>query len=298
MHKGLDVSSNNHPNGALIDWAKVAAFYKGITDQPFVIIKVSQGADYVNPYWQADRAAAHAAGFTVGLYHYAEPSKPSPTGRRGADEARFFEQAIGKGGGIQDGEFLALDLEYGANPNETDLKPNADLKDYTLDFLATIESALGIKPFLYSGHFYLEPHNCEGHAELGAYPLWLASYQEELPPTPAGWNQVAIWQHDCHGSIPGIVGDVDLDWCYVDLTPYTWHYTPDPFHGQVVDTIAPDTGINEAAIDASYPLIIIGKIRQHLNELINAAPQDEQNAIGMIRADLDQLQRVMGMGGH
>jgi lysozyme len=61
----IDVSSNNHPNGA-INWPAVAR--AGVTT---AIIKATEGTTYVNPYYQSDRSAALAAGMDVLAYHYA-----------------------------------------------------------------------------------------------------------------------------------------------------------------------------------------------------------------------------------
>lgn len=66
----IDISSWQHPGGAGIDWDKVKA--AGVAG---VIIKATQGVDYVNPYFAGDVAGAHAAGLLVGAYHYAEPAK-------------------------------------------------------------------------------------------------------------------------------------------------------------------------------------------------------------------------------
>jgi len=69
-HLGIDVSSNNHPANAAIDYA--AAFgqlsAQGGGDQPFVFVKATEGLSYVNPYFPADVAGFRAAGFAVAAY--------------------------------------------------------------------------------------------------------------------------------------------------------------------------------------------------------------------------------------
>jgi len=62
--KLIDVSSNNHPNNAPIDWPTVAQNYDA------VYIKVGQGGLYINPYWLSDAREAKAAGMNVGYYWY------------------------------------------------------------------------------------------------------------------------------------------------------------------------------------------------------------------------------------
>jgi GH25 family lysozyme M1 (1,4-beta-N-acetylmuramidase) len=56
---GIDVSSLNHPQNAVINWLVVAA--SGIT---FTAIKASEATYYVNPYFASD-AAQHTSRGTV-----------------------------------------------------------------------------------------------------------------------------------------------------------------------------------------------------------------------------------------
>ena len=63
----IDVSSAQHPNGAPIDWAKVAA--SGVS---LVIVKATQGTTYTNPYFASDMAGAEAAHLDTMAYHFAD----------------------------------------------------------------------------------------------------------------------------------------------------------------------------------------------------------------------------------
>jgi hypothetical protein len=69
-HYGIDISSNNHPNGVPIDYAAVVADLtgQGGGGQPFAFVKVTESTDYINPYWHADAAGLAAAGAAVGCY--------------------------------------------------------------------------------------------------------------------------------------------------------------------------------------------------------------------------------------
>lgn len=182
--KGIDVSSNN----GHIDWPAVAA--SGVR---FAVVKASEGCGYVNPQFCQDRRDAHAAGLQVGCYHYARPDQTSAQA-----EAEQFLSAVGR---LEPGEFLALDLETG----------DGDLLGWALTWLRAVERAVGFKPLLYSGLWFMQPHNLVGSAELAEYGLWLAAWGT-TPPAPAPpWPFVAIWQHSSTGTVPGIQGQVDLD---------------------------------------------------------------------------------------
>lgn len=66
----IDVSSNNHAGVSNpLPWEQiVAAGVKGI------VVKVTQGTDYVNPFADQDIAEAKAHGLGVSVYHFFEPS--------------------------------------------------------------------------------------------------------------------------------------------------------------------------------------------------------------------------------
>ena len=99
---GVDVSSFDHPGGAAIGWAKVAA-----AGYRFAFIKVTEGSYYENPYYASDAAAARAAGLFTAAYHFAIPNN-SP----GALQADLAIDAAGDpvAGGVS--LPLILDAEY------------------------------------------------------------------------------------------------------------------------------------------------------------------------------------------
>ena len=99
---GPDVSNWNHPNGACIDWQKVAAGDTATRTPPrgFAFIKATEGTTYTNPYLkscgghltQGDWSATRAAGMAHAAYHFARPSLPLSDA---VDEAQFFVSVIG-----------------------------------------------------------------------------------------------------------------------------------------------------------------------------------------------------------
>ncbi len=70
----IDVSSNNHVGDAPLPWAEiVAAGVKG------VVVKTTEGSDYLNPFAEGDIAAAKAHGLGVSIYHFLRPSADRAT---------------------------------------------------------------------------------------------------------------------------------------------------------------------------------------------------------------------------
>jgi GH25 family lysozyme M1 (1,4-beta-N-acetylmuramidase) len=188
--EGTDVSNWQ----AEVSWPAVAAAGKR-----FAIVKASEDPAYRDPYFGANWRGIKAANLTRGAYHFARPSRVSP-----AESVAFFAQQIAAVGGLEPGDLVALDIE------DTDVAPDADLAGWVVDWLVAAETELGLRPLVYSGSWYLEPHVIDDPA-LADYPLWLAAYQDTAPDPPAPWDTLTFWQYSAHGTVPGISGDADLN---------------------------------------------------------------------------------------
>jgi GH25 family lysozyme M1 (1,4-beta-N-acetylmuramidase) len=179
--RGIDVSAYQPST----NWAQVAA--SGVA---FAFIKATEGVGYVNPQFAHDWQAAKAAGLVRGAYHFAQPSQ-NPNGW--AAEVDHFLATVGA---LEPGDLLVLDLEVG----------NGDLSGWASNWFSRAITRAGFRPFLYSYGPFIDAHNLHG---LSSNPLWLAAYQSQQPPTPAGWTNIAIWQHSDKASVPGVQGNVD-----------------------------------------------------------------------------------------
>lgn len=98
---GVDVASEQHPDGIPINWALVAS--QGFS---WAAVKVSEDPAYTNPYDAADVGGAAAVGLEVVEYHFARPQLVS------AVVASSF--TIMSRGPIVATRKYALDLEDGA----------------------------------------------------------------------------------------------------------------------------------------------------------------------------------------
>jgi GH25 family lysozyme M1 (1,4-beta-N-acetylmuramidase) len=195
--RGVDVSSWQHQGGAGIDWRAVRA--AGIT---FAFIKATEGADYTNPYFAGDRAAASAAGLAVGGYHYARPAMPRSTA---VDQARHLLAATGAAGST--GRFPpVLDLETTGGLGPTDLTA------WTGAFLEEVETRTGRPPILYTYRSFWTDKMANTRA-FAKYPLWFAIYNGKDAPgwLPGGWRNWTYWQHTSGGTVNGIQGKVDMN---------------------------------------------------------------------------------------
>ena len=111
-------------------------------------------------------------------------------------------------GGLAAGDMLALDLED--KKGSLGRMPEGAVAAWALAWLRYVERQTGVTPLLYTGGGVISEHELTDPA-FARYPLWLAAYHETPPPVPAPWASIAIWQHSDEGSVPGIVGNVDLN---------------------------------------------------------------------------------------
>lgn len=174
--RGIDVSSWQHPGGAPIDWAKVAA-----AGYRFALLKATQGTTYTSPYLREDYQGARSAGLIVGAYHYYDLAAPPDF------QGEYFCKAI-------DGMVLDLHAWLDWEPPYAP-GPRALARAFLARCAAYGRSGVGV----YADSRWMS-------LLVGVPGLrWLAAPSLTQPP-----SGVMIWQHGT-GLVPGITGPVDLD---------------------------------------------------------------------------------------
>jgi GH25 family lysozyme M1 (1,4-beta-N-acetylmuramidase) len=195
---GVDVARYQHPNGAAVDWARVAA-----SGQRFAVVKATelyaglggQPVLYTNPYLHADLQDAHAAGLVVGAYAFAHPEFSATA------QADDFAAAIGT-------------LPSRSLPPVLDLESSGGLsvpalQAWTQAFLDRLEHDTGVVPMIYTGPGFWNSH-MGGTTAFAHYPLWEAHWTSADAPAPfGGWSSYTLWQYTNTAVVPGITGYVD-----------------------------------------------------------------------------------------
>ncbi|HEV3059727.1 MAG TPA: glycoside hydrolase family 25 protein [Vicinamibacterales bacterium] len=190
--QGFDVSHYQQS----VDWQR--AYDSGMR---LVGIKSTQGNTFVDPKFSDHRAGSRTVPFILRFfYHFAVP---------GIDPAAQADHMLDVCGSLLQSENLCLDFE--ARDKDTQ-RPTLDVNFATAFFSRLLGNASQIKkPFLYVSTEYW--------GELGN-PLWPLASDVDLilkryAPTPgappAPWSTHTIWQKSQTGTVPGIVGKVDLD---------------------------------------------------------------------------------------
>jgi GH25 family lysozyme M1 (1,4-beta-N-acetylmuramidase) len=162
----------------LADVDPVAAFATagkyGITK---IALKATQGTDYLDPNFNARRAAAAALGIGVCAYAFLDAAPA-------AAQAAWFLQQLGPLDGIE----LAIDCESNTGADGTVTIPIA------ADVSQAIADTVGFPP-IYYGTRYGPDGNGGGlpNAVLARTPLWLAAWSA-MPVCPDGWDEWLLWQ--------------------------------------------------------------------------------------------------------
>lgn len=192
--KGIDVSRYQ----GTIQWASVKN--AGIQ---FAMIRSSFGSSDVDPYFEANYAAAKANGIAVGAYHYSYAT----TAAKATEEVNFLISTLA---GKQFEYPICVDIE-------DDCMKTLDKKtltDIALIYLNGLKKA-GYYPMIYTNRSWFSDHLDD--TKLTGYDHWLAEWKTSY--TYSG--KVGIWQYSKTGSVSGISGDVDLDISYVDYAART-----------------------------------------------------------------------------
>lgn len=177
----VDISSWQHPNGGAINFDDVAASgYHG------VLIKCTQGVNYVNPFFAADVEAAHKAGMIVGAYHFAEPGVSDAN-----TQAAFYHEHT-----------AGIELELGS---WLDLEEMGNLLIHDLQAWAEAWIAALNTPQIKAG-VYMNLDYANQLAQLAqSQRLWLANPSD----LPNAYQPLIIQTGT--GTVGGIVGAVDID---------------------------------------------------------------------------------------
>jgi lysozyme len=192
---GPDVARYQHPNGARIDWQRVAD-----SGAEFAFVKATESTSYTNPYFAGDYADARDAGLVRSAYHYARPKADLNTAR---EQAAYFVRVAGVAD--EEGDLpLTLDIEESGG-----LAP-ARLLAWTHAFVDEV-TARTARPVIIYTYPYFWQHYMGNTSDFAELPLWIASYRSGGPkePLPGGWTSWAFWQYTPNGRVPGIQGAVD-----------------------------------------------------------------------------------------
>lgn len=194
----------------MLNGIDISAWQRGIdtvaVPSDFVIIKATQGLDYIND--DCDRAyqQAKAAGKKLGVYHFADGNSS------GSAEADYFVDNVA---GYVGEAILVLDWETHAVTRGP---------GYAKEFLDRVQARTGIKPMIYMSGSVVNEWDWSA-VVAGDYGLWVAYYSTDScdgywPDAPmypiSDWAGAAMLQYTSGGYLPGWGDRLDLNVFYGD----------------------------------------------------------------------------------
>ena len=186
---GIDISSHQGGLNIAAIWAD------------FVIVKVTEGTGYENPFWRTQAEATLAAGKRLGLYHFANDEDAGEQARFFLDRAKAY---AGRATFWLDWEADAVGL--GPGP--------------ALAFLNQVAAETKSTPGFYTYQNVLS--SFDWSAVAARFPLWVAggpdysdygrSYSDPPVPNVPYWGGGAlVHQYTEDGRLPGYSSHLDLD---------------------------------------------------------------------------------------
>lgn len=149
-----------------------------ITGADCVVVKISEGINYRNPYAFDTLKLAKEHGQGIGVYHFARAEKNSAQ-----LEARHFIDTI-HSLKIEKPCVLALDYEEKSFQNK-------DMNNWARTFMDCVFNETGVRPMLYVQQDMIKNFPS---VFMGNYGLWIAQWNVKKPGAITPWEFYAMWQ--------------------------------------------------------------------------------------------------------
>lgn len=178
----------------------------------FIIIKATEGNNYVNPSCDKHFQQAAGAGKKLGVYHFARNSRNSAE-----SEAQHFVNNVK---GYIKKAILVLDWE----------DATGDVA-WAKAWLDKVTVLTGVRPMIYMSESVVNSHDWSSVVS-GNYGLWVAKYRDNANdfnydmatagtlPSVKWWQGFAMWQWTSAGRLNGYDGNLDCNKFYGDKTAW------------------------------------------------------------------------------
>lgn len=195
--KGIDVSKYQ----GNIDWKKVKQ--SGID---FAIIRAGYGKGTIDKCFKQNIEGALNAGLKVGAYWFIYATNLDAL----LQNAKAFSNALAP---YRKNVTMKMwcDWEY---DSDAYCNKNGVVLDKATRTAWVKQFIEAVKSYGYDCGVYTNPDYIKTKfGDLSMYPLWIASYSKKKPN-----YDCFMWQYSSKGSVPGIVGNVDMNICYGNVS--------------------------------------------------------------------------------
>ncbi|GAP02348.1 hypothetical protein FPFC_012280 [Fructobacillus pseudoficulneus] len=205
----ITAGQSNTPKTDVVD---VSSYQGNLSVQDFqamrskgvmgVVVKLTEGTSYTNPYDATQVNNARAAGMRVSAYHYAHFTSQSEA----RDEANYFADRAAKLG-FTSSDLLVDDLE------SSDSKVSG-ITDNAKAFNDQLHARGFANTGLYTGPWYINSSGLDV-SFIGKNRTWIADYPDN--PTSQLHTDYGMWQWSSKVSFPGVSGNFDVSSDYVSM---------------------------------------------------------------------------------
>ena len=194
MLKGIDISTFQKQ----VDYSKLKE--QGIE---FAIIRCGYGKDssQKDAMFETHYKGLKEAGIKVGAYLYSYCSNVNNAVLEARNCLEFIK-----------GKQFELPIFYDLEDKITKVLGRVAITQIAINFCEEIEKA-GYKAGIYANLDWFK--NYIDIPKVSQYKIWLAQWNVEKPTPKFKYN---YWQYTSHGHIDGIVGSVDMNYCYDEIS--------------------------------------------------------------------------------
>ncbi|MBB3699877.1 glycoside hydrolase family 25 protein [Flammeovirga yaeyamensis] len=187
---GIDVSHHQQ----YIDWSRVSKMHAQGQSIKFAYCKATEGLDHSDRHFSHNKKRSKEHQISFGAYHFFRPKKD------GKQQADFFLNTVG--------DLAPADMVPVVDIEVLDRVSPSTMRKRLKDFLDHVESAIGVKPMIYTGDVFYKDY-LKGY--FPKYRIWIANYSNGTQSSEKRWT---MWQHSQTATVDGIPGKVDMNVFY------------------------------------------------------------------------------------
>lgn len=209
-----------------------------LTGGDAVIVKATEGTDFVDPFCDSIIRQAIATGMPWGFYHFAGEGDATSEAAFYVDNCRnYFGQGI-----------PVLDWEGNQSV------------DWVNAFVETVHEQTGVWAWIYANPWRFNQGGVNQNCAR-----WVADYPDVVSPTwsqaqgwgcPAADGNVVAWQFCSDGAVNGIAGNVDLDLFYGTKEQWQAYARGGAKHNDAIGPGSPGIDTLEVLENAAYKVTI------------------------------------------
>lgn len=209
-----------------------------LTGADAVIVKATEGANYVDPYCDSIIQQCKSAGLPWGFYHFAGIGDATSEAAFYLDNCRnYFGQGI-----------PVLDWEGNQGV------------EWVNAFVEYVHAQTGVWPWIYGNPWRFNQGGVNPNCAR-----WVASYPDVAHPTwdqaqgwdcPAADGNVVAWQFCSDGAVYGIAGNVDLDLFYGTKEQWQAYARGGTKHADAIGPDSPGVDTLEVLENSHYKVTI------------------------------------------